>query len=94
LIAFLAIANDLAVLIFSDALFHIFAASIVKLFLACADPPLSVRSPQEPPLVSMPSPRLSRVFHLYLFIFVLAQCHLHSYVNFTGSGIDVPIFTL
>jgi len=36
----LAIANDLAVLIFSDTLFHTFAASMVKLFLARAGPNL------------------------------------------------------
>jgi len=45
LIAFLAIVDDLAVLIFCDALFRTFGASIVKLFLARANPPLSFTHP-------------------------------------------------
>jgi len=54
LIAFLAIANVFAVLIVSDALFQTFAASMVKLFFALVDPPISVRSPWVLLLVSMP----------------------------------------
>jgi len=42
LIAFLAIANVFDVLIFSDALFQTFAASMVKLFFALVDPPIAV----------------------------------------------------
>jgi len=41
-------ANVFALLIFSHALFHTSAASMVKLFFARVDPPVPVRSPWVP----------------------------------------------
>ena len=52
-IAFLAVVNVFAVLIFSGALFHTLAASQLKLFFALVDLPISVRSPQVTLLVSI-----------------------------------------
>ena len=57
----MAIANDLAVLVFCDALFHTFAASMVKLFFANVDHTVPVRSPLVLLLVSTPSTLVSLV---------------------------------